>query len=123
LRDYPIDYVATDSNKRRNQQRNTILIIRMKKAQQRSAAAAEIDAGEIDLFGKFSQSQASSDFSPARPRRKKRLASKGMRGNEVYDDEDDDNNDDDDGGYWRGGGGGGREGGGAIKGKKKFAMM
>jgi predicted porin len=83
-RDYPIDYVATDSNKRRNRQRNTILIIRMKKAQQRSAAAAEIDAGEIDLFGMFSQSQASSDFSPAQQRRKKRSSQEeiGDRGDE-----------------------------------------
>jgi hypothetical protein len=114
-RDYPIDVVRTDSNGRRNRQRNTIIIIKMKKAQERSAAAADIDDGVIDLLGTFSQSQASSDYSPARPpRRKKRTGREGLRGNAVYDDEDDDNegggDDDDDDVDGDGGGGDGGDG-------------
>ncbi len=59
---YPIDYIAVNANGRRNHQRNTIIIIKLKKALERTAAETEVNIGEIDIFGAFSQ--GSSNPSP-----------------------------------------------------------
>jgi hypothetical protein len=53
-RDYPIDNVAVDVNGRRNRQCNTIIIVKLKKAKERTAAA-EVNVGQINIFGTFSQ--------------------------------------------------------------------
>jgi hypothetical protein len=60
---YPIDYAAVDLNGRRNRQRNTIIIVKLKKVKERTAAA-EVDIGQINIFGAFSQE--SSNPSPPR---------------------------------------------------------
>jgi hypothetical protein len=62
--DYAIDYVAVDSNGRRNRQCNTIIIVKLKKAKEHTAEA-EVDVGQIDMFGPFSQGSSNPSPLPA----------------------------------------------------------
>jgi aminopeptidase N len=70
-RDYPIDYIIVDSSKRRNRQCNSVLIVQVKRAMERAATEAEVDAGQISLFGTFSQSSNVSDGPPSPPPQRK----------------------------------------------------
>jgi hypothetical protein len=110
--DYPINYVAVDVNGRRNRQRNTVIIIELKKVTEHTAAEAEVNVGQIDIFGAFIQ--GSSNPSPP-PRRRKRPHE--HCGHEV---EDDDNDDDGNNNSNYGGGGGGRGGEGRGRKGKSF---
>jgi hypothetical protein len=59
--DYPIDYVVVNSNRRRNRQQSMVIIIKLKKAKEHTAEA-EVNVGQMDIFGPFSQ--VSSNPSP-----------------------------------------------------------
>ena len=123
--DYPIDYVIVDSGKRKNRQRNSVLIFQVKRAKEHAATEAEVDTGQISLFGAFSQSSNASDGPPGPPPRRKssRLRSPPpAAGHRVDEDDDDDSggsefpdeydNDQEDN---DGGGGYGSDGGGKQK--------
>jgi hypothetical protein len=126
-RDYPIDYVIVDSKGRKDRQCNSVLIVQVKRAKERAATEAEVDTGQISLFGAFRQSSNASDGPPSPPLRRKspRLktppqpaaAAEGHRVDEDYDDdsggsefpdEDDSGDQDDDGGGGYGSDGGGK---------------
>jgi hypothetical protein len=66
-RDYKIDYVKVNSKERRNRQWNSVLIVQVKRAKERAATEAEVDAGQISLFGAFSQSSNASGAPPSPP--------------------------------------------------------
>jgi hypothetical protein len=66
-RDYKIDYVKVNSKERRNRQWNSVLIVQVKRAKERAATEAEVDAGQISLFGAFSQSSNASGATPSPP--------------------------------------------------------
>jgi hypothetical protein len=53
--DYEIDYVNVDLKGRKNRQCNSVLIVQVKKAKERAETEAEVDAGQSNLFGAFSQ--------------------------------------------------------------------
>jgi hypothetical protein len=53
-RDYAIDYITINSNGRRNCQKNRIIIIKLKKAKE-CTVVAEVNIGQMDMFGPFSQ--------------------------------------------------------------------
>ena len=94
-RNYPIDYVIVDSSKRRNRQGNSVLIVQVqvKRAKERAATEAEVDTGQISLFGAFSQSSNASDGPPSPPPRRKSSRLKSpppAAGHRVNDDDDDD---------------------------------
>ena len=92
-RDYKIDYVNVNSRGRRNRQCNSVLIVQVKRAKERAATEAEVDAGQISLFGAFSQSSNANDGPPSPPPRRKspRLKSPPpAAGHRVDEDEDDD---------------------------------
>jgi hypothetical protein len=126
-RDYEIDYVNVDSKGRRNRQCNSVLIVQVKSAKERAATEAEVDAGQISLFGAFSQSSNANDGPPSPPPRRKspRLKSPPpAAGHRVDEDEDDDSGGsgsefpDEDDNYQEdndGGGGYGSDGGGKRK--------
>jgi hypothetical protein len=122
--DYEIDYINVDSRGRRNRQCNLVLIVQVKKAKERAQAEAVVDAGQISLFGAFSQSSHGSSGNPPRPpprrkspRRKSPRRNSSNRVHKVDDDDgkvqfpDKDDEDDEDtvdgGGVYGGGGGGG----------------
>ena len=127
-RDYEIDYVIVDSKKRENRQCNSVLIVQVKRAKERAETEAEVDTGQISLFGAFSQGSNASDGPPSPPPRRKSprhntpppaAAAGGHRvdedddddsGGSEFPDEDDSGDQDDDGG-----GGGGNDGGGKRK--------
>jgi hypothetical protein len=124
-RDYEIDYVNVDSKGRRNRQCNSVLIVQVKRAKERAATEAEVDTGQISLFGAFSQSSNASDGPPSPPpqRKSSRLRSPPpAAGHRVDEDDDDDSggsdfpdeydNDQEDN---DGGGGYGSDGGGKRK--------
>jgi hypothetical protein len=127
-RNYPIEYIIVDLKGRRNRQCNSVLIVQVKKAKERTETEAEVDSGQISLFGAFSQSSNASDGPPSPPPRRKspRLKSpplaaaagghrvdeddnndSGVSGSE-FPDEDDSGDQDDDGGGGYGSGGGGK---------------
>ena len=66
-RDYEIDYVNVDSKGRKNHQCNSVLIVRVKRSKERAEMKAEADAGQISLFGAFSQSSHGSSGNPPSP--------------------------------------------------------
>jgi hypothetical protein len=70
-RDYPIDYVIVDSKGRKDRQCNSVLIVQVKRAKERAATEAEVDTGQISLFGAFRQSSNASDGPPSPPPRRK----------------------------------------------------
>jgi hypothetical protein len=78
-RNYAIAYVPIDSNGRRNHRRIMIIIIKLKKAKERTAEA-EVDTGQMDIFGPFSQ--GSSNLSPPRN------AGRGLRREKVKREKD-----------------------------------
>jgi hypothetical protein len=128
-RDYPIEYVIVDSKRRKNRQCNSVLIVQVKRAKERAETEAEVDTGQISLFGAFSQGSNASDGPPSPPPRRKSprhntpppaAAAGGHRvdedddddsGGSEFPDEDDSGDQDDDGG----GGGRGSDGGGKRK--------
>jgi hypothetical protein len=129
-RDYEIDYVNVDSKGRRNRQCNSVLIVQVKKAKERAATEAEVDTGQISLFGAFSQSSNVSDGPPSPPPRRKSPRLKSLPpaaaagGHRVDEDDDNDSGgsgsefpDEDDSGDQddNGGGGYGSNGGGKWK--------
>jgi hypothetical protein len=126
-RDYEIDYVNVDSKGRRNRQCNLVLIVQVKRAKERAATEAEVDAGQISLFGALSQSSNANDGPSSPPPRCKspRLKSRPpAAGHRVDEDEDDDSGGigsefpDEDDNYQEdndGGGGYGSDGGGKWK--------
>ncbi len=127
-RDYKIDYVNVNSSGRRNRQCNSILIVQVKKAKERAETEAVVDAGQISLFGAFSQNSHGNNGTPPSPPPRRKKSNSSNRGHEVDDDDEDGeedkeehNDDNDDGGYGGGGGkrgrgyGGGRGGGGKRK--------
>jgi hypothetical protein len=61
-RDYEINYVNVDSKGRRNRQCNSVLIVQVKRVKERAETEAEVDAGQISLFGAFSQSSNASEM-------------------------------------------------------------
>ena len=79
---------------------------RVKKAKECLSTEAEVDVGQIDLFGAFSQSSHGiGDNAPSPPLRCKRRRSSN-RGHEVDNDDDEDDNEDSSGGGYGGCGGG-----------------
>ena len=129
-RDYKIDYVNVNSKGRRNRQCNSVLIIQVKRAKEHAAKEAEVNAGQISLFGAFSQSSNVSDGPPSPPPRHKspRLKSPPpAAGHRVNDDDDDDDSggsefpdeDDNDQEDNDGGGGYGSDGGGGKR-KRRY---
>ena len=70
-RDYAIDYVIVDSKKRENRQCNSVLIVQVKRAKERAETEAEVDTGQISLFGAFSQGSNASDGPPSPPPRRR----------------------------------------------------
>ena len=62
--DYEINYVNVNSKGRRNRQCNSVLIIQVKRAKECATTEAEVAAGQISLFGAFSQSSNASDNPP-----------------------------------------------------------
>jgi hypothetical protein len=66
-RDYPIEYIIVDSKGRKNRQCNSVLIVQVKRAKERAETEAEVDSGQISLFGAFSQSSNASDTPPSPP--------------------------------------------------------
>jgi hypothetical protein len=106
-RDYPFDYVTVNANGRRNRQHSTFIIVKLKKVMECTVVEVEVDVGQINVFGAFSQ--GSSNPSPP-PHCRKRPRE--HREHEVDDDNDYDDNDYKGGG----GGGGGRRGGGGGRG-------
>jgi hypothetical protein len=92
-RDYPIDYVIVVSKGRKNRQCNSVLIVQVKRAKERAAAEAEVDTGQISLFGAISQSSNASGgpLSPPPRRKSPRLKSPPpAAGHRVDKDEDND---------------------------------
>jgi hypothetical protein len=73
-RNYAIDYVAVNLNRRKNRQRNTIIIIKLKKAKERMAEV-EVAVGQMDIFGPFSQGSSN----PSPPPSMQEEASRGKR--------------------------------------------
>jgi hypothetical protein len=127
-RDYPIEYVIVDSKRRKNRQCNSVLIVQVKRAKERAETEAEVDTGQISLFGAFSQSSNVSDGPPSPPPRRKSPRLKSLPpaaaagGHRVDEDDDDDSGgsefpDEDDSGDQDddGGGGYGSDGGGKRK--------
>ena len=126
-RDYAIDYVIVDSKKRENRQCNSVLIVQVKRAKERAETEAEVDTGQISLFGAFSQGSNASDGPPSPPPRRKSPRLKtppqppAAAGGHRVDEDDDDNSggsefpdedysgdQDDDGGGGYGSDGGGK---------------
>ncbi len=70
-RDYPIEYIIVDSKGRKNRQCNSVLIVQVKRAKERAETEAEVDSGQISLFGAFSQGSNASDAPPSPPPRRK----------------------------------------------------
>jgi hypothetical protein len=66
-RDYKIDYVNVDSSRRRNRQCNSVIIVQVKSAKEHAATEAEVNTGQISLFGAFSQSSHVSIGNPPSP--------------------------------------------------------
>jgi hypothetical protein len=132
-RDYPIKNVIVDSKGRKNRQYNSVLIVQVKKAKEHAETEAEVDSGQISLFGAFSQSSNASDGPPTPHPQSKSLRLKspppppaaaaagghrvdkdddndsGGSGSEFPDEDDSGDQDDD------GGGGYGSDGGGKLK--------
>jgi hypothetical protein len=102
--DYKIDYVNVDASGRRNRQCNSDLIVKVKKTKERAEMEAVVNAGQISLFGAFSQSSHGSSGNPPSPPLQRKRSDSSNHGHEV---DDDDKDDDYDGG---GGGGDGRGG-------------
>ncbi len=123
--DYPIDYANVNLSGRRNHQCNSVLIVQVKRAKERAATEAEVDAGQISLFGTFSQSSnASSGNPPSPPPRRKSPQLKSPPPAARHKVDDDDNDNDDNGEEFpdkdndeedHGGGGHGSNGGGKWK--------
>jgi hypothetical protein len=93
MRDYKVNYVVVDDNKQRDHQCNSICIINVKKTKERVATEAEVDIGEISLFGAFSPSSHGSSGNPLSP--PPRCNSGGNR-HGVDDNEDEDEDEDKD---------------------------
>jgi len=127
-RDYPIEYIIVDSKGRKNRQCNSVLIVQVKRAKERAETEAEVDSGQISLFGAFSQGSNASDSPPSPPPRRKSPRLKtpppaavagGHRvdedddddsgGSEFPDEDDSDDQDDDGGGGYSNDGGGKRK--------------
>ncbi len=70
-RDYEIDYVNVDTKARRNRQCNSVLIVQVKKAKERAETEAEVNRGQMSLFGSFSQGSPGSGYNPSPPPRRK----------------------------------------------------
>jgi hypothetical protein len=66
-RGYKIDYVNVNSRGRRNRQCNSVLIVQVKRAKEHAETEAKVDAGQISLFGAFSQSSHGSSGNPPSP--------------------------------------------------------
>jgi hypothetical protein len=128
---YEINYVNINSKGRQNRQCNLVLIIKVMRSKERAETEAEVDTGQISLFGAFSQSSHRSRGNPPSPptRRKSPQRNSSNRGHRVNDDDDDDDNDEeqfpdednedaDEGGRGRRGGGYGGDGGGGGKRKR-----
>ena len=96
-RDYKIDYVNVDSSRRRNRQCNSVIIVQVKRVKERAATEAEVNTGQISLFGTFSQSShVRIGNPPSPPPRHKSLQLKSpppAAGHKVDDDNDDNDND------------------------------
>jgi len=109
---YEIDYVNINASRRRNLQCNSILIVKVKKTKEHVETEAVVNAGQMSLFGAFSQSSHGSSGNPPSPPPQRKRSDSSNRGHEVDDDDEDgdDKDEDDDGGG--GGGSGGRRGGG-----------
>jgi hypothetical protein len=111
-RDYEIDYVNVDASGRRNHQCNSVLIVKVKKTKEHAETEAVVDAGQISLFGAFSQSSHGSSGNPPSPPPQPKRSDSSNCGHEVNDDNEDVNDEDDDDDGGGGGGSGGRRGGG-----------
>jgi len=111
-RDYEIDYVNVSSKGRKNRQCNSVLIVQVKKVKECMETEAEVNAGQISLFGAFIQSSHGSSGNPPSPppRHKSPQHNSSNRGHEVDDDDEEQFPDEDD--EDADGGGGGRRGGG-----------
>jgi hypothetical protein len=65
--DYKIDYVNVESKGRKNQKCTSGVIVQVKKAKEHAETEAEVDAGQISLFGAFSKSNYGSSGKPLSP--------------------------------------------------------
>jgi hypothetical protein len=65
--DYKIDYVNVESKGRKNQKCTSGVIVQVKKAKEHAETEAEVDAGQISLFGAFSKSNYGSSGKPPSP--------------------------------------------------------
>ena len=65
--DYKIDYVNVDSKGRKNRQCTSGVIVQVKKAKEHAETEAEVNAGQISLFGAFSKSSHGSSGKPPSP--------------------------------------------------------
>ena len=96
-RDYEIDYVNVDKNRRRNHQCNSVLIVQVKKAKEQAETEAKVNKGQMSLFGSFSQGSPGSGYHPSPPPRRKSprfsppvAAAAGHRVDDEEEEEDDD---------------------------------
>ena len=65
--DYPIEYVIVNLKGKKNRQCNLVLIVQVKRAKERAETEAEVDSGQISLFGAFCQDSNASDTPPSHP--------------------------------------------------------
>jgi hypothetical protein len=97
-RDYEIDYVNVSSKGRKNRQCNSVLIVQVKKVKERMETEAEVNTGQISLFGAFIQSSHGSSGNPPNPppRHKSPQHNSSNRGHEVDDNDEEQFPDEDD---------------------------